>query len=196
MQINMNFDFFKKIPAKKKLMIASGFLILFVFCFAYFIIFPLMADIKSMSTEIEEKERKIKKKHQQKKLLAENKKKLEQIDSDSEVLNSFFVLDSKNLEFITKLEEVASNSNVEQDLRLITKEQSSKGFYRMIPLEIKTAGSMKSQLDYLVKLESLDEFIDIDYLAINSASSGEGSKADMLIRSDTYWAEKIKIDVD
>ncbi|MFW5888231.1 MAG: type 4a pilus biogenesis protein PilO [Patescibacteria group bacterium] len=192
----MNFDFFKKIPAKKKLMIASGFLILFVFCFAYFIIFPLMADIKSMSTEIEEKERKIKKKHQQKKLLAENKKKLEQIDSDSEVLNSFFVLDSKNLEFITKLEEVASNSNVEQDLRLITKEQSSKGFYRMIPLEIKTAGSMKSQLDYLVKLESLDEFIDIDYLAINSASSGEGSKADMLIRSDTYWAEKIKIDVD
>jgi Tfp pilus assembly protein PilO len=199
----MNFDFISKISIKSKLIATLVLLVIFTAGIGYFIILPLAADIENIKDGIEAKREEVERKYQQRKQMGDITKKLDNIRSQIDVLNRPFVLNSKNLEFITKLEQIAADSNVEQDLSLLVNKQESKDFYKVIPVEIKTAGDIRSQMEYLAKLESLDKYINIDYLIINSSSAGTfkkeeqsdgGQGVDMLINADTYWADKVEID--
>lgn len=218
----MNMDFIKKISVKHKLVILPTLLLIFIVGIMYFAILPLMFDIKETKSEIKDKKKKVEAKHQQRKQIGENAKKVERIKSQSEILNKPFVLNSQNLEFITKLEEVAANSGVRQELDIVTKKKESEDLYTIIPLRIKTKGDVQSQVDYLAQLESLDEVINIDYLQMNSASiaspgteqrKDEGGdedrdededrdtsvrqrkqKIEMSIQAKTYWADEMEAD--
>jgi Tfp pilus assembly protein PilO len=191
----MNFNFIQKLTIKNKLLIVAVLLIFLTVGIGYFVILPLASDIKDVKNDIEARRAKVERKYQQRKQMGDVAEKLEKIKSQSEVLNKPFALNTENLEFITKLEEAASGSGAQQDMNILIEEQTPKSFYNIIPIEIKTLGDIQSQMEYLVKLESLNEYINIDYLAINSASGqdnqdGDSRKVNMLIHARTYWADK------
>ena len=167
----------------------------------FYVLFPLASSIEKTKADIQTQRMEIEKKYEQRKEFGDVSDKLKEIESQLGILNKPFVLHDRKLEFITELEELANKNNVEQNINLQMEKAQERGFYRMIPLNIKTSAKFENQMDYLSGLETLDEYVNIYFLTLDSgqadsfeAETGEKEGADrieMLIRANTFWAEEV-----
>lgn len=199
----MSFSKQKQLNVKVKL----GFFVLLplmvIILLSYFVILPSANKIVVIKQDVEKRRMEIEQKYENRKRMGDITGYFEKVKANIDVLNRPFVNNDQKLEFITSLEDIAVENNVEQRIDLRPQEAVTRDFYEVIPVSITTNGEFKDQFNYLLGLESLDEYININYLQINSASgrseergpAGEknGNRVRFLIKADTFWCDKIKI---
>ena len=195
-----NYKFLYRISSKYKMIIVLVLLLVFVIGLSLLLL-PTVDNIKEMKEDIQARRREVERKYEQRKEFGDISDKLKEIKSQLGLLNKPFVLDSKKLEFITELEKLAQENNVEQNIELKMDNAQKKGFYKSVPLNIRTSGEFKDQMKYLIGLESLEEYVNIHHLTLNSQQEGafeaeveekeDRNQIEMLIRSRTYWAEEV-----
>lgn len=196
-----NYNFLHKINSKHKMAIVIGLLLVFVINIFLFLLLPTISDVKEIKKEIQAQRREVERQYEQRKEFGDISDKLKEIKSQLGLLNKPFVLNAKKLEFITELERLAQENNIDQEIELKMDKAQKRGFYRIVPLNISTSGEFRDQMKYLIGLETLDEYINVHYLILNSpeedsfeADTGEKEDRDqieMLIRTHTYWAEEV-----
>ena len=82
------------------------------------------------------------------------------------------IVEGRELDFISSLEQAASLSGVDQNLTLETVNQKEiSPWERDIPIKIKAVGSYPSILAYLERIHALPYYIVISSLDVNTASS-------------------------
>ena len=101
---------------------------------------------------------------------------------------------NRELDFITLLESVANNNNIEQKLN-ISPNQTKKNndIYQVQPLIINANGKFKNIIQYIADLEAITYYITINSININRAGNtgkNDESPSDsvrLTIDALTYW---------
>ncbi|MBU2474596.1 hypothetical protein KKA20_01415 [Patescibacteria group bacterium] len=184
---------------KRKIIISIIFLFLIIFIIIYFIIVPAILDImqikKIINTQRIELERDYLKGQNLKQMLAQ----INEVKSQSAVLDKVFVEKNNGLEFIEILERTAKNNNITQKIDLFNynfDEILNNNSYEKVSIQLLTTGDFIDQLNYLIDLETLNYYINIKILNIafdttlikhDSPEENKTSNINMLIIADTYW---------
>lgn len=185
----MNLDNFKRLDLKKKIMLSIAAVALFVAGISYLVIYPTIRDIKDMSANIDAQRTDLEKKYVRGQSLNKLANNLKKVEPKMELLDKIFINQNRALEFITTLEEVASSNNVEQKINLMT-DRSDKIFeFTRTPLQITLTGSFNNVMAYLIKIESLNYYININNIDMVKAGNGQdgGPQVSAQIMSNTYW---------
>lgn len=104
------------------------------------------------------------------------------IQEDTKKLSQVFILKERTLDFISVLENIASENQLSQEISLEELNKSNEEIQK-ITLQINLQGDFVNLTKYVNKLESLDYYVDINSL---NFSKKENSVA-LNIISQTYW---------
>jgi len=194
----MLLDKYLKLNLKDNIAASVGCFLLVIFGLLYFIIIPTIADIKSMSGEIEEQRIDLEKKYikgQSLKKLSDN---LKSIELKLDLLNQLFINKNRELEFITTLENRASLNRLNQKINLSSPQVADNQDFQKADLQLLLTGKFTRLLKYLLDLESLGYYTNIKSLELSPARSQEAVSDEaaapdnlinvtMFINADTYW---------
>ncbi len=190
----MNFnDISKKIDLRKKIIAVIIIFPLTIAGIIYFIVIPSINNIMGIRNEIEAQriDLEIKyKKGQSLKKLSEN---LKTVTPQIAKLDKIFINKDNVLGFITTMEKIADDNRVSQNINLLSSKSIARNGYKKIPLQITVNGDFIKQLNYLISLEALNYYININSLELTSSGrstpgrQGEKNNINMLIFADTYW---------
>ncbi|MEK7098040.1 MAG: type 4a pilus biogenesis protein PilO, partial [Patescibacteria group bacterium] len=180
---------FIKLNMKNKIIINITVIIVFMSAIGYFIIMPTISDIRKMESEIEAQRTDLEKKYvkgQSLKKLSENLKKIE---PNLVVFDQIFINQSRALEFITTLEDIANRHGVTQKLNLMTEKGAGSNGYTKTPLNFNIDGDFTDIMRYLADIESLNYYINVSSIEISKiqGESGSPSKVSVQILAHTYW---------
>jgi len=189
----------KNLKTKSKMLILFIFSLLAVLIVVCFVILPKGEYIKDTCQQITERRKFLEERYLKLKNIRENKKDIDSIKKDLGKLDEVFVKHSEDLEFIQTLEAVANKNNVEQLIILedINKEMEGKEYEEII-LEINLESSFLNVMKYLIDLETLKYYVNVESLSISSLKSSSvnssdnenilaSSKVNCKITASTYW---------
>ncbi len=187
-----NWNTLLKFNLKKKIYLSLLVFLIIILILIIFIVVPTIRDIKNMSNKIEEQRLDLEKKYikgQSLKQLAEN---LEKIEPELVKLNQIFINQNRELEFITTLEEIAAKNNINQKINLGAVSAAENQNFKKSTLQLYTSGSFTDQMNYLLSLEALNYYININSIDLNpSGITPNGQSAsggiNMLINAETFW---------
>jgi len=195
----MKVEKFLKINLKNKIIASSISFLLVIFGLIYFIVWPTVRDIKAMGEEIDSQRIDLEKKYikgQSLKQLTEN---LNKIEPKLELLNQIFINQNRELEFITSLENQANKNSVNQKINLSAPVAAASQNFQKIGLQLFTQGGFSGLLRYVMDLESLSYYINVELLELSPGSANPGGPAavqktapaeinlNLYLSSDTYW---------
>ena len=196
----MQIDNFIKYSLKKKLIAISVIFIAAIFGIIYLIIIPTINGINQIKTKVEKQLTEAEKKYIKGQSLKELKENLEKINPELKMLNKSFVIKGQELSFITALEELACKNNVQQKINISAfKNLDDSKTFQKIPLNLSAQGNFSNLMNYLIDLESLSYYVNINTLELplSSAKSfaanrgmDQPSGINIAISADTYWSAK------
>ncbi len=162
MNFNMTF--------KKKIFFSVFLTIAIVFSCIYFGFFLGINDIKGKDEELELQARALKEKYKEEEKIRKNNYKLREKKDKVETLNKGFINPKEVLKFITSLEDIATNNNINQEMNLSEMEVENN-VYQKKNINIITKGMASDQLNYLKELENLNYYLNIKSLEIIISSA-------------------------
>lgn len=159
------------ISKRKIYFIISTFLLLVLVIFL--IIKPAASEIKSITVSVRTQKEKLEKLYVAGQLLKTTQEQYQKIESQISEVSKIFITQGQELEFITRLEEIALKNNLIQKIDLQepiieenqTKDQKDRQ-YETLPLRLNISGNYPNLLKYLTNLESLDYYINIENFRI------------------------------
>jgi len=180
-----------KADFKKRITINVLIFLIVTIGIIYFIVMSTSEDIKEIKVKTENIRIDLEEKYVKGQSLRKLSESLKQIESQIPELDKIFIKKSEAIDFITSLEKIAEDTNVDQKINLSNIEKNEKEICNKTPLQLTTIGSFANQMKYLTKLESSNYYINIKSLEITQApSETEGiNNINMLIFSNTYWTE-------
>lgn len=187
----------KNIRTNTKIFLFFLFSILITVLIVNLIIIPKVNFIKESGHSIVERRKFLEEQYERVKNLKQGKIDIERIQSNIGRLDEVFVNHEQDLEFIQTLEELANKNNVAQNISM-SNAQKIKNEYEEIILEINLEGSFYNIMRYLIDLETLEHYVNIKSLNINSLDrnknleisaedSSSASRVSCKIVADTYW---------
>lgn len=195
----MNFNFKKlNLELKHKTGISAGFFIFILAMIIFLVIFPSIKEIKRIKDDIYAQKVDLEIKYKRGQDLRKVTEKLNLIKDRLFLLDNVFVKKENNLQFITKLEEIAEKNNISQKINIVSPEELSGKKFQEAPLNIIASGSLSDQLNYLSELENLPPYINIYDLSVSSGpasksntdnSGTENNQVSLNILSKIYWLE-------
>lgn len=183
----MNVSNFIKINLKTKIIIACALFPLAIGCVIYFVVFPTINDIRGIKNEVEAQRIDLEVKYQKGQNLNNLTKNLKIIEPQLSSLDKIFIKQDKVLDFITTLENTANNNGVSQKINLATTNSAKNDGYQKTPLQLITSGNFINQLRYLITLENLNYYTNINSLEFTSGGQNSEGGVNMLVFADTYW---------
>jgi len=187
---------FRNLSVKIRILIILVLSVLAIFLIVYFIIIPRVNFIKEKGEEIVERRQFLEEQYIKAKKFREDNQDMQLVDEDIDKLDEVFVKYDNDLEFIETLEGVALENNIDQKISLnSTKSEEEKDFEK-IRLEISAEGDFFNIMNYLIDLEILSYYININSLDIYKlGSQGINNQEDLpnlskvfcKIIADTYW---------
>ncbi len=186
----MDLKILSKFDLKQKIAISIVVFLVFVFIIIYFTILPSVKDILIIKNDIYAQKLDLEMKYQKGQNLRSLTEKLIRAEERIGMLDQAFVSGDDDLKFITTLEGVADNNNVSHKINLSKTDETGNVFSK-VPIQFISQGSVINQLNYLVDLETLNFYININSLEITSAAKQlDGSQfknVSMFMSADTYW---------
>jgi Tfp pilus assembly protein PilO len=149
--------------------IYSGICALIVVAAIIGIIYPSFTKIVSLKNEIYDQRIQLAVYEQQRSNAAETRKDYNKIKNDTNNISKIFISKDQILNFISSLENIATNHSLKQTISIDTttvQDNSSKN----TELTISTDGAWEQQLAYLADLERLDYYVSINDLAITKTN--------------------------
>ncbi|MCK4540165.1 type 4a pilus biogenesis protein PilO [Candidatus Parcubacteria bacterium] len=190
MNLNNNFN----LDIKKKITIRALVSLILFFSIIYFFTFPLLKKIKIQKEDIIAKKIELENKISQDKNITNLNEQIKKIEPGLLGLDKIFISINRELDFITLLESVAGNNNIEQKLN-ITPNQVKKDndTYQAQPLVINANGKFKNIIQYIADLEALTYYITINSISINKIDNigkndeNQNDSVKLTINGLTYW---------
>ncbi len=155
----------KKSSIQTKIVTTLVFVILFIIALVFFIIIPTLTDIKTINDDIYFQREDLERKYlegQLRQTIAENYERVKRHETD---LQSIFVHPGQELTYITTIEILAEENNLELTLSLSdfdNVEQKTSS----IPFTIQITGVYRAILSFINDLESQEAYFDIDRLVL------------------------------
>ncbi len=171
----------------KKLIILIIVLSILIVIEFFLVIKPLFKEIKGFSQKIENQKESLEKLYTKGQTLGETKKIFKEIEEKIPILKNTFLLEGEELEFITTLEKIAKENEIDQKISIETK-QNFKERYKFLPVSLSLKGSFENLIKYFLKIESLDFYFNIDSLTLNSF--GKKDEIEITLKGKTYWAKE------
>ena len=162
----------------------------------YFVVIPTINDIKKMGEEIEAQRIDLEQKYIKGQSLRQLTENLKEIEPQLIMLDQIFIKQDYELEFITKLEDIAAQNNISQTISLDTAKINKEKSYQTLPLRLAARGNYKNMMNYLTNLEALDYYININSMDLSSASTKRSatpeeqatfSNINLVISANIYW---------
>lgn len=192
----MNGAKYLKFNLRNKITVSLAVWLAIILFLIYFIVMPTIKEIKTMGHLIETQREDLEKKYikgQSLKQLAEN---LNKIEPKLKLLDQIFINKNRELEFITSLENEADKNQVGQKINLSAPQEEANLDFQKSGLQLYTKGGFIKQLEYLLALERLNYYINVNLIELSLAGDEQvkGENADnepanlnMYLKADTYW---------
>ncbi len=186
---------YNKIKTNKKIIINIFIFVILVFLISKIIIIPTINNIKKLRADIITQKIDLEKKIVREKNMNLLEEKFEKIEPEVIKFEQIFINQSRELEFITTLEDIASENHIKQKINLNQKVASITESYKKIPITLEIQGGFKNILEYLTNLESSNYYINIEIIEIskdNGSLSSEmqqpsNESVNLKITANTYW---------
>ena len=185
---NLNLDIKKKITIRVLTSLILCFLII------YFFTFPMLKKIKTQKEDIIAKKIELEDRISKDKNIINLNEQIKKIEPDLLELDKIFINMNRELDFITLLESVANNNNIEQKLNIPPNQtKKNNDIYQAQPLMINANGKFKNIIQYIADLEAITYYITINSININKAGNtgkNDESPSDsvrLTIDALTYW---------
>ena len=149
-----------------------------------FTVIPSIKKINTMKKEIEFQRADLEKKYfkiQRSKKTALN---LVMTEEKMAKMSNTFINENRELEFITRLEELASKNSLSQEINLAPKEKTEEGRPRVTSLHVRAVGNYDDIISYLSGIESLEYYINISGMELMADDEGN---YDLSFKALTYW---------
>ena len=160
-----------KFNLKNKIIINIIISILIIGCLAVFIILPTTKNIKKIGNEIENQRIDLETKYIRGQSLKQLNENLKKIEPQLYILDKTFVQQDQELELITAMEKLANKNNITQKINLEINKKNNNENYQQIPLKISTRGNFINLINYIIGLETLNYYININSIQLSSNSS-------------------------
>lgn len=147
---------------KNKIIILTLIILVFVAGIAYFVIYPTLRDIQSISDSIKRERDDLELKYQRGQLLRQLVQDFDKVKDEKDKLNSIFIKSGKELEYVTLLENIATKYNLSQEIKISTKDIKSDASISTLPLIISLRGDYNQILKYLNEIEGLSFYFNIN----------------------------------
>ncbi|MFA6171877.1 MAG: type 4a pilus biogenesis protein PilO [Patescibacteria group bacterium] len=175
---------FKKLDYTKKITIISGFLVLVLAAVIVWVDLPAVKNINKMKDEIEFQRLDLEKKYAKSQRIKKMALSLGKIENEVLRLDKVFISEYRELEFITRLEQIAQSDSVIQEINLNKSAVMETGGFRAVYLFARCQGSYENLVKYLEDIEALDYYINIEDLQI---TKGENEEFSLNLKALTYW---------
>ena len=186
----MNLNKLNNLNLKTKAQILISLYVLSAILLIYFYILPTATSIESIKTDIFTEKVAHEKKLNREKNYASLGSKVKEIEPQMGILENIYINVNRKLEFITTLEGAAADSDVEQKLNLNLK-FNSDGTAKKVPLIIDLNGSYPAIMDYLIAIETIPYYININFFSLNLSSPAKEEIAfdryNLRLNANTYW---------
>jgi Tfp pilus assembly protein PilO len=197
----MNLNSFRNLNIKNKIAINIILFLLANALIVFLLITPFINHIKNLRTNIITEKINLETKIARERDVNLLSEKLDRIEPQLKKFEKIFINSNRELEFITTLEGIAVKNNVAQKINLDLSAAQSEQIYKRIPLELNVQGDFKNLITYLIDLEALSYYLNINMLefsTIQSASAlilsvkSDQSKqpignVNLKISADTFW---------
>ena len=184
---------FIKLDLKKKIVISAISFFLVILGIIWFIVIPSIRDIKMIRDSIEEQRIGLEKKYIRGQSLKGLSEKIKKVEEKIEDIDNIFVDKDKGLEFIKALEDLAEKNNVIQKINISIDDKVFEDDFKKIPIQLFLQGNLDDQANYLVGLEAMEYYINVDSIDISSVTPGKDEVVNasnyisLLISANTYW---------
>jgi len=181
-----------KTNKKQKNLISIGVLSLLTSVLFYAAFIPYEKEINLLHADINNKRVEIQKNNTTQRELGGIMSKLNQIELQSDKINKAFLNSNKQLEFITSIERLSEQYNINQTINLgiVADDKTSN-------ITITAGGSFVDIFKFLNSLESLPYYININNLSLNGTGSNLGKqengtinelkKINLKLEATNYW---------
>lgn len=196
----MKLSFWNKLNSKNKNITIVTIVLIFNAAAIYFFILPTIDKIKSLRNEILNIEIDSANKITQEKNSSDLNNKIRKIQPQLDKINSIFINQNREIEFINALEDLAGKYNVSQKLNIDFNSPVKGETFSIVPVAIDANGSFNYIISYLSALEAMSYYINVDSVSFAASANGEsadssgrpfeskGSSAvDLNITGHSYW---------
>ncbi len=163
----MNFSF-PTTPHSKVIIYISLTLIMSIGLFAI-IGYPSIKEIKNLSNKIEEQRSQLEQLYIRGKNIKQTLQQYREIKPTVSNLDNIYIKRGEELKFITTLENTANEQSVDQEPKLVSPPVNSTS--NTLQLELTTTTSLNRIIKYIMGLEALDYYINIDTVRLSKASN-------------------------
>lgn len=160
--------------AKRKIYLTVATVVIAIGAIAYFIVYPTWRDIRTIAQAIQREQADLEIKYQRGQRIREISSEYEKIKPQRDRLNTMFVPSGDELQFITRLEQLQRQSQVEVEL---TPDQQTNSLGPTDPLTLTLAvrGSYLHVLTYVIALERLNYYLNVSGLAVSGTNPDTGA---------------------
>jgi Tfp pilus assembly protein PilO len=145
------------------LILASAALLILIFV----IIFPTIKKIKKLNDEISNERQKLEEYYAKGQSLKNSKVKYAEIKNNMTELDKIFIVEGKELDLITRLEIIADQTGVSQNINLLPEKIETRGQLKKMPVSLQAAGSYPRLINYLRAVENADFYFNVESLAFS-----------------------------
>ncbi|MBU1164075.1 type 4a pilus biogenesis protein PilO [Patescibacteria group bacterium] len=156
----------------KKFIIYLVIVIIIYVSIIFFVIIPTTSDIQAISDQIYNERIDLEKRYKKGQLIKQLVEDFRKIKPQQDRLELIFVKESEILNFVTSLENLANNNNIDLSIKL--KEIENTNNIASMPLDLTIGGSYQNVIAYLNDIEKQDYYFSIDSIRINSAGQTAG----------------------
>lgn len=174
---------------RERLLYLTIFAILAICGLSYFVILPAQKDILATSEQILNEKFEVEKRKYLANKAMSLKADLANVEPQLAKLNDVALNRSKELEFVTLMEGLASKNGVDQTLNLGTFTKLV-GKYQKSPLTIEAKGNFTNIVRYINDIERLNIYVKLNEINMLGKNDEITSKnVSLKINAETYWQE-------
>lgn len=197
----MKLSFWSKLSLKNKNIAIVTIVVAINAAVIYFFIIPTINGVKNLRNDILNIEIDSANKITQEKNISDLNNKIKKIQPQLDKVNSIFISQNREIEFINALENLAGKYGVVQKLNIDFNNPAKGDTFSAVPVAIDTEGNFSNLINYLSALEAMPYYINIDSVSFTAnnesqnndnngrpfASSGAGPTIDLNINGHSYW---------
>ncbi|OGF18688.1 hypothetical protein A3I35_04095 [Candidatus Falkowbacteria bacterium RIFCSPLOWO2_02_FULL_45_15] len=166
---------------------------------AILVIYPALREIKTTAAEITKLKNQLERRQAPEYALKDILASYRQHEVKLGSLNRAVMNKSRELEFITALEDIAARYGLQQKIVIGNYQALPNNAFSQMPLQLQLTGNFKDELRYLQGLERLPFYVNVKQISLNSiAAPPMPSNADavaataenlvnLVITADTFW---------
>lgn len=159
-------DFASLPKPRKKIIISISTTLAIALGLVAFVVWPSIQQIRGYSQKIDEQRVELETLYLRGRLMKKTLREFHEVEPKMATLNQLYVKRGDELSFITTLEALETKLDVKQDISLGDSEAGDK--LAKLPLQLTVSGSLLQIIQYVNMLESLDYYVNLTTIRLQS----------------------------